>query len=72
MTLDSLRSYCLSLKATSEDLPFGPDTLVFRVNNKMFALTGLDEPQLSVNLKCDPERAIELRDQYDEVNLVSI
>jgi len=67
MTLDTLRSYCLLLKGTSEDLPFGPDTLVFRVVGKIFALTGLDSPTLSVNLKCDPEKAIELREEFEEI-----
>ncbi len=63
MYLDELREYCLQKKGTSEDTPFGPDTLVFRVMGKIFAITGIDEYEF-VNLKCDPERAIELRDQY--------
>ncbi len=51
MDFDALRSYCLSKKGTSEDLPFGPDTLVFRVGKKIFALVPLDEKTLRVNLK---------------------
>lgn len=61
MYLDELREYCLQKKGTSEDTPFGPDTLVFRVMGKIFAITGLDKYEF-VNLKCDPERAIELRE----------
>ncbi|MEO0735155.1 MAG: MmcQ/YjbR family DNA-binding protein [Bacteroidota bacterium] len=67
MTLDELRDYCLAKPATKETLPFGPDTLVFKAGGKMFALTGLDEADLRVNLKCDPERAIQLREQHEEI-----
>ena len=67
MHLDALRSYCLAKPATSEDMPFGDDVLVFRVKNKMFALTNLNELPTSVNLKCDPERAIELREAHAAV-----
>lgn len=63
MYLDELREYCLQKKGTSEDTPFGPDTLVFRVMGKIFAITNIDVYEF-VNLKCDPERAIELRDQH--------
>ena len=65
MTLDSLRDYCLSRTGATEELPFGPDALVFKVAGKMFALTGLDSEEVSVNLKCDPETAQELRAAYD-------
>ena len=63
MDIESLRTYCLSLKGVSEELPFGPDTLVFKVRNKIFLLTGMETP-LSFNVKCDPERAIALREEY--------
>jgi predicted DNA-binding protein (MmcQ/YjbR family) len=63
MNIEELREYCLSLKGTTEEMPFGPDALVFKVMGKMFALTNL-EGELSVNLKCDPEKAIELRDEF--------
>lgn len=63
MNIELLREYCLSKKATSEALPFDQDTLVFRVFEKMFALISLSEPD-SVNLKCDPEKAIELREHH--------
>ena len=64
MDIETLRSYCLSLKGVSEELPFGPDTLVFKVGNKIFLLTGMDAP-LSFNVKCDPEKAVLLREEYD-------
>lgn len=67
MTLDELREYCLAKPATEETLPFGPDTLVFKVAGKMFALTGLDEADLRVNLKCEPEYALELRERHPEI-----
>ena len=67
MYLDEFREYCLSKKGVFEDLPFGPDTLVFKVMGKVFAITGLDSDVFRVNLKCDPERAIELRERYEEV-----
>ena len=62
MNIESLRLYCLSQKAATEDTPFGPDTLVFRVIGKIFALMGLDADECSINLKCNPDFAIELRD----------
>lgn len=54
----------MNLKGVEETLPFGPDTLVYKVMGKAFALTGLDAEEFQVNLKCDPERAIELREEY--------
>lgn len=62
--MEILRNYCLSKKAASEELPFGPDTLVFKVMGKIFALTGLDAVPLTINLKCEPEKAIALRDEH--------
>ena len=67
MNIESLRNHCLSLKAVTEDTPFGEDTLVFRVMDKIFALTSLDTEGCRVNLKCDPDYAIELREQYDDI-----
>ena len=66
MNIESLREYCLSLKGVTESFPFDEETLVFKVGGKMFALTNLDGP-LSVNLKCEPEKAIELREEYPQV-----
>lgn len=65
MNIEEFRQYCLSKKGVTEDLPFGPDTLVFKVVGKMFALSGLERLPPQVNLKCEPERAIELREEYD-------
>lgn len=61
MTFDTFRAYCLAKPAVTEELPFGPDTLVFKVLGKVFALTSLDTGRFSFNLKCDPEKALELR-----------
>ncbi|WP_412062548.1 MmcQ/YjbR family DNA-binding protein [Rubrivirga sp. IMCC45206] len=67
MHLDAFRDHCLALPGATEDLPFGPDTLVFKVGGKMFALMGLEKEPPFVNLKCDPERAVELRERYANV-----
>lgn len=64
MNIEELRMYMLSKKAVSESFPFDNNTLVFKVATKMFALLPLEKSELSVNLKCDPERAIELRESY--------
>lgn len=64
MNIESLREYCLSLPHVTEDLPFGPETLVFRIAGKIFLLVSLDEDQLSFNVKCAPELAEELRNKY--------
>lgn len=64
MNIESLREYCLSKADSEESLPFGPDTLVYKVNGKIFLLTGLDEEQLSFNVKCDPDKALELREEF--------
>jgi predicted DNA-binding protein (MmcQ/YjbR family) len=67
MDLEAFRKYCLGKKGVTEEFPFGEDTLVFKVAGKMFALTGLDDYPFSINLKCDPEKAIELREKYEAV-----
>jgi len=67
MNIETLREYCLSKKAVTEDFPFGEDTLVFRVLNKIFLLVSLSSNPLQFNAKCDPDKVIELRDQYDAV-----
>jgi predicted DNA-binding protein (MmcQ/YjbR family) len=66
MDIVILRDYCISKKGSTESLPFGDDTLVFKVNGKIFALVNLDG-DLSINLKCDPALAIELRERYSSV-----
>ncbi len=63
MNIETLREYCLSKPGVSESFPFDEDTLVFKVLNKIFLLTSLDA-SLSINVKCDPERALEWREQY--------
>ena len=65
MQIDEFRAYCLSKPATSEELPFGPDTLVFKVMGKIFAICNIDFFD-TVNLKCDPEYAVELRERYPQ------
>lgn len=65
MNIEEFRDYCLSKKGTIEDTPFGPDTLVLKVMGKVFSLTGLNELEFKVNLKCEPNYAIELREKYD-------
>jgi len=67
MTLETLVDYCMKKPGTEDTFPFGPDVLVFKVMNKMYALTNLTDENLRVNLKCEPERAIELRDEYEEI-----
>lgn len=66
MNIEDYRDFCLSLPGTTEETPFGPDTLVFKVGGKIFALTDL-QTFASFNVKCDPERAAELRERYDYV-----
>jgi predicted DNA-binding protein (MmcQ/YjbR family) len=67
MDLAEFREYCLSEPSATEDTPFGPDVLVFKVRGRMFALAALDEVPPTVNLKCDPDLALDLRDRYDQV-----
>ncbi len=66
MNIEEYRSYCLSLPGTEEKIPFGPGALVFFVMGKMYALVDLDDFSL-INLKCDPLKAIELREEYEFV-----
>jgi predicted DNA-binding protein (MmcQ/YjbR family) len=67
MDLAEFREYCLSKPSATEDTPFGPDVLVFKVGGKMFALATLEEVPTTVNLKCDPDLALDLRDRYEQV-----
>jgi predicted DNA-binding protein (MmcQ/YjbR family) len=67
MNIEEIRDYCLAKPGVTEGFPFDETTLVFKVMNKMFALTGLEGDPPFVNLKCDPELAIELREQHPEV-----
>ena len=67
MKLDTLRTHLLAKKATTEETPFGPEALVFKVVGKMFALIAWEESPLSITLKCDPDLALTLRNQYKAV-----
>lgn len=67
MNVETFRDYCLSKSGATEEMPFGPDNIVFKVKGKMFALLALDEVPTRVNLKCDPDLALELRDRYEQV-----
>ena len=67
MDLAIFRKYCLTKANVTEGTPFGEDVLVFKVGGKIFALASLDDVPPRVNLKCDPERALDLRDRYEEV-----
>ena len=66
MDIESIRIYCLSKPNVTESFPFGEGTLVFKIKGKIFALLSLDNER-QINLKCDPELAIALREQYDFV-----
>jgi predicted DNA-binding protein (MmcQ/YjbR family) len=67
MDLAQFREYCLSKPRATEGTPFGPDVLVFKVGGKIFALAALDEVPTRVNLKCDPDLALDFRDRYEQV-----
>lgn len=67
MDLLDFIEFCLKLQGVEETTPFGPDALVYKVGGKMFALTSPDGVPPRVNLKCDPDRAVELRDRYESV-----
>jgi predicted DNA-binding protein (MmcQ/YjbR family) len=64
MNIEELRDYVLSLNDVEESFPFGEDTLVFKTNNKIFLLVSLSASPLQFNVKCNPEKAIELREEY--------
>ena len=66
MNIETLREYCISKRNVTESFPFGDDTLVFKTDGRIFALVNL-EGELSINLKCDPALAVELRERYSSV-----
>ena len=71
MNIEQLRDFCISKKGVTEHFPFDDVTLVFKVMNKMFALSSLErweKGEESINLKCDPEKAQELRAEYEGIN----
>ena len=65
MNIEEVRLYCLEKKGVTEEFPFDEKTLVFKVMGKMFALCGLEHVPSRINLKCDPERSLSLREEYD-------
>src|SRR5215831_6908689 len=67
MDIESMREYCLSKKGATDGFPFGETTLVFKVMDKIFLLVSLNAIPLQFNAKCDPAKAIELREEYDAV-----
>ena len=67
MNIETIRQYCLSKKGVTESFPFGPDTLVFKVGEKLFLLASLDAVPLQFNVKSDPDEAVQLRDAYSSV-----
>ena len=67
MDLAAFREYCLRRGGATEGTPFGETVLVFKVAGKIFALAALDEIPATVNLKCDPDVALELRDRYEQI-----
>ena len=64
MDIENIRDYCLKKDDVEETLPFGPDKLVYKVNGKIFLLMGMDSEPLSFNVKCNPDLALELRENY--------
>ena len=64
MDIELIREYCLQKPNTTEELPFGPDVVVFKVKSKAFLLLPLDTDDIRFNVKCDPDWAVELREEY--------
>lgn len=67
MNLEVVREHCLSLPGSEETLPFGPEVIVYKVAGRMFALLIPEDEPPRMNLKCEPERALELRDRHEAV-----
>ena len=67
MNIEQIRNYCLKKKGVTEEFPFDEETLVFKVLGKMFLLASLEKIPLQINLKCDPEKAVELREEHVSV-----
>ena len=68
MNHEMLRDYCMKKNGVTEEFPFDNDTLVFKVMGKIFLLTSLEHRPLTMNLKCEPQLAIELREKYENVS----
>lgn len=69
MNIETIREYILQKPSVTEGFPFGEDTLVFKVKEKIFFLAGLDSDPLQFNVKCDPDKAIQLREEYPDTVL---
>ena len=67
MNIEQIREYCIRKKGVTEEFPFDEETLVFKVAGKIFLLASLESIPLQINLKCDPEKAIELREEFESV-----
>lgn len=67
MDIETFREYCLSKKGVTEEFPFDEITLVFKVIGKIFAITNIDKADFAINLKCEPENAVVLRETYEAV-----
>lgn len=67
MHVEEIREYCLRKKATEESFPFDSNTLVFKVANKIFLLLSLESNPIQFNAKCDPDKAIELREKHSSI-----
>jgi len=67
MNIEYFQQHCLAKKGVTEEFPFDEHTLVYKVMGKMFALTGLERKEFAINLKCDPERAVDLRELHPEI-----
>ncbi len=67
MNIEQIREHCLKNKGVNEEFPFDEETLAFKVTGKIFLLASLESIPLQINLKCDPEKALELREEYESV-----
>jgi len=67
MNVEELREFVLNMENVTESFPFGQDTLVFKINNKIFLLLSLNSVPIQFNVKCDPERALELREEFPAI-----
>ena len=67
MNIEQIREYCIKKKGVTEEFPFDEETLVFKVVGKIFLLASLESIPLQINLKCDPEKAIELREEFESI-----
>ena len=65
--IEQIRNFAINLPETTEETPFGPEVAVYKVAGKMFGTLSPDDVPVPMNLKCDPDRAIELRDQHEAV-----